>query len=145
MRSSLVSLEFRRRRESLFGNIKNEKVSASMARMPGRGKSPPRSPQSCHHLATNSSLRILSHSLRYISTASGRASPLRAPTSLAPPRTRTHAHAHRSHAHRPDTGGFPRASSPIRIFPCSGFSFNVQVFPWGRGRGGEGADIMGEI
>lgn len=118
VRSSLISLEFRRRRESLFGNIKNEKVSASMRPGSRGGGKPPRNLPSCHHLATNSSLRILSRSLQYISTASGRASPLRAPTPLAPPRahTRAHTHAHRSHARRPDTG------DPPCLFPHLYFS-----------------------
>lgn len=149
MRSSLISLEFRRRRESLFGNIKNKKVSASVqpgSRGGGKSLPPSREPP---RLATNSPLRILTRSLQYISTASGR--PRR---SLPHARTHTHAHAHarRSHARRPNTRGVrktPRTSSPIHIFPCSGFSFNMQVFPRGRGRGGgwgvrryDGGDMM---
>lgn len=57
----------------------------------------------------------------------------------------THTHTPRTHAlltrSHPTLG--PPASSPICILPCSGFSFNMQVFPQGRGRGGySGGDMM---
>lgn len=107
----------------------------------GEGESPPQSPPSCHRLTTSSSLCILSLSLQYISIASGHASPLWAPTRLAHTRTRTCTPVTRT---PPQHGGAPRASSTIHIFPCSGFSFNMQVFPRGRGRRGRynGGDRM---
>lgn len=110
----------------------------------GGGKPPPREPP-VPPPSHNQLLATHPVTLEYIRTASGPGSPVRPPTPLTPPHTHTHTHAHCTHApvthSHPDTGA--PASSPICILPCSGFSFNMQVFPQGRGRGGySGGDMM---
>lgn len=99
----------------------------------GGGK-PSQNLLSHHHLTTSSSLPLLSHF-----------SPSAEPVALARrslPHTHTHTpHTRTAHTQPPHTGA--PASSPICILPCSGFSFNMQVFPQGRGRGGySGGDMM---
>lgn len=99
------------------------------------GGEPSQNLLSHHHLTTNSSLPLLSHF-----------SPSAEPVALArrslPPHTHTHTpHTRTAHTQPPHSGA--PASSPICILPCSGFSFNMQVFPQGRGRGGySGGDMM---
>lgn len=79
---------------------------------------------------------------QYISRARGPGSPVLAARSPAHTHTHTHTlHTRTAHTQPPHTGA--PASSPICILPCSGFSFNMQVFPQGRGRGGySGGDMM---
>lgn len=111
MRSSLISLEFRRRRESLFENIKNEKVSASM-----RPGSPSRAP--CPTTVSQPIPRYASLHARF-STLVHPAMPAcsgRPRLSLPHAHTRTHTHMHTGHTHATPTRGDPRASSPVPYF-----------------------------
>lgn len=140
MRSSLVSLEFRRRRESLFGNIKKLKdLCICAAREAGRGIAPPPPRTSCPTTISQPTPRYPSFHTRVHQHSLWPWQPCPAAHPLTPP----HTHTHRTpvtHSH-PDTGA--PASSPICILPCSGFSFNMQVFPQGRGRAGySGGDMM---
>lgn len=100
----------------------------------GRGKAlpePPVPPPSHNQL-----LATPPFTLQSISRARGPGTP------LTPPHTHTHTlHTRTAHTQPPHSGA--PASSPICILPCSGFSFNMQVFPQGRGRGGySGGDMM---
>lgn len=144
VRSSLILLEFRRRRESLFGNIRNEKVSASMRPGSGERESPPGTPRPA--TISQPTPRYASFHARFSTSVQPPAvpAPPGAHAARSPTHTHTRTHMHTGHTHAAPTRGTPRASSPICIFPCSGFSFNVQVFPRGRGRGGgyNGGDMM---
>lgn len=139
VRSSLVSLEFRRRRESLFGNIKKLKdLCICAAREPGRGIAPPPPRTSCPTTISQPTPRYPSFHTRVHQHSLWPWQPCPAAHPLTPPHTHTHT-AHRSHAATPTQGPPPLPPSVFCL--ALDFLLTCRCFP----RAGEGRDIVGEI
>lgn len=142
VRSSLILLEFRRRRESLFGNIRNEKVSASMRPGSGERESPPRTPRPA--TISQPTPRYASFHARFSTSVQPPAvpAPPGAHAARSPTHTHTRTHMHTGHTHAAPTRGTPVPLPPSVFFLALDFLLTCRCFP---GAGEGGADIMGEI